>query len=233
MRAASPREAEAVLAADDREAFEAKAVEIEAKLKVAADRKQELFAELLQAGYVLAAVGGEDDAAQLEIEEGARDWLRIRLRVAAAERALGAYREAHCGPMMKNASGAFHAIGRGAYERLESQLTGEGEVPIGVPKGGGAKLAPKMSKSARFQLYLALRAGYREFVDRYGPVPCIADDMLETFDDFRAEDTFKVFAGVAEYGQIVYLNRHRRLCGIVREVCPSAGIDALPDPSAA
>lgn len=243
MRAASPQDAEAALIADDREALEAEAAEIEAKLEDAAARKLELFAELQRAGDALAAVGGEDDAARLEqerrttlleIEEGARDWLRIRLGVAAAKRAIDAYREAHRSSMMENASEAFRTISRGAYKRLESQPADKGEVLIGVPKGDGAKLAPEMSKGARFQLYLALRvAGYREFVDRHGPVPFIADDILETFDDFRAEETFKVFASMAEYGQVIYLSHHRHLCDIAREVCPSVGIHELPDPSAA
>ncbi len=243
MGAASPQEAEAALADADREALEAKAAEVKAKLEDAAARKQALFAELQQADHALKAVDDEDDAAQLEqkrrtvlleIEDRARDWLRIRLGVAAAERALDAYREAHRSSMMKNASEAFRTVSRGAYERLESQLTDKGEVLIGVPKGGGAKLASEMSKGARFQLYLALRvAGYREFVDRHGPVPFIADDILETFDDFRAEEAFRLFAGMAEYGQVVYLSHHRHLCDIAREVCPAAGIHQLPDPSAA
>ena len=241
MGAASPQEAEAALADADREALEAKAAEVKAKLEDAAARKQALFAELQQADHALKAVDDEDDAAQLEqkrrtmlleIEDRARDWLRIRLGVAAAERALDAYREAHRSSMMENASEAFRTVSRGAYERLESQLTDKGEVLIGVPKGGGAKLAPDMSKGARFQLYLALRvAGYREFVDRHGPVPFIADDILETFDDFRAEEAFRLFAGMAEYGQVVYLSHHRHLCDIAREVCPAAGIHQLPDPS--
>ena len=242
MGAASSQDAKAALADADRGAIEAKEAKIKVELEDAAARKQERFHKLQQAGDALAAVGGEDDAARLEqerrttlleIEEGARDWLRIRLGVAAAKRALDAYLEAHRSSMMKNASEAFRTISRGAYERLESQLTDGGEVLIGVPKGGGAKLAPEMSKGARFQLYLALRvAGYREFVDRHGPVPFIADDILETFDDFRAEETFKVFASMAEYGQVVYLSHHRHLCDIAREVCPSVRIHELPGPSA-
>jgi len=48
-----------------------------------------------------------------------------------------------------------------------------------------------MSKGTRFQLYLALRvAGYHEFASSRRPVPFIADDIMETFDDFRAEEAF-------------------------------------------
>lgn len=120
-------------------------------------------------------------------------------------------------------------ISRGAYSDLDSQLTDEGEILIGVPAAGGAKLAPEMSKGTRFQLYLALRvAGYREFVERHGPVPFTADDILETFDDFRAEEAFRLFADTAKFGQVVYLSHHRHLCDIAREVCPSFTAHVLP-----
>ena len=242
MGAASPRDAEAALADADRDALEAKAAGIAAKLGDAAARKQAQFHALQTAGDALAAVGGGDDAARLEqqrrttlleIEEGAHEWLRVRLGVLAAERALDAWREAHRSSMMTNASEAFRIVSRGAYSRLESQLTDNGERLIGVPAAGGAKLVSELSKGTRFQLYLALRvAGYREFADRHGAVPFIADDILETFDDFRAEEAFRLFADMAEYGQTIYLSHHRHLCDIAREVCPSVKVHELPDAAA-
>ena len=88
-----------------------------------------------------------------------------------------------------------------------------------------------MSKGARrFQLYLALRvADYFEFVDQHGPVPLVADDILETFDDFRAEEAFRLFTEMAGVGQVIYLSHHRHLCEIAREVCPNVTIHELPE----
>ncbi len=238
MDADSPCDAKAALAGVDQNALKAEAAEIAEKLKEFSVCKQARFHSLQKANDALAAVGSDDDAARLEqerrtvlleIEEGARDWLRVRLGVAAAERALDDYRRKHRSSMMKNASEAFRTISRGAYSGLDSQLTDKGEILIGVPAAGGAKLAPEMSKGTRFQLYLALRvAGYREFVERHGPVPFIADDILETFDDFRAEEAFRLFADMAKFGQVVYLSHHRHLCDIAREVCPSVTVHALP-----
>src|SRR3546814_13903195 len=86
-----------------------------------------------------------------------------------------------------------------------------------------------MSKGTRFQLYLALRvAGYFEFAKTRSPVPFLADDIMETFDDFRAEEAFRLFAQMAQVGQVVYFTHHQHLCEIVRTVCPSARIHALP-----
>jgi len=44
---------------------------------------------------------------------------------------------------------------------------------------------------------------------------------METFDDFRAEETFRLFAGMAQHGQVIYLTHHRHLIDIARKVCPS------------
>jgi len=52
-------------------------------------------------------------------------------------------------------------------------------------------------------------------------VPFIADDTMETFDDFRADETFRLFAGMAQHGQVIYLTHHRHLIDIARKVCPS------------
>ena len=132
--------------------------------------------------------------------------------------------------MMKRASEAFRTISRGAYSRLDAQLTDKGEVLMGIGASGGAKIASEMSKGARFQLYLALRvAGYFEFVDQHGPVPFVADDILETFDDFRAEEAFRLFTEMAEVGQVIYLGHHRHLCEIARAVCPNVTIHELPE----
>jgi uncharacterized protein YhaN len=51
---------------------------------------------------------------------------------------------------------------------------------------------------------------------------------METFDDFRAEEAFRLFAQMAQPGQVIYLTHHRHLCDIARHVCPSVTIHPLP-----
>ena len=77
------------------------------------------------------------------------------------------------------------------------------EVSSSIAKGseGGSKIASELSKGTRFQLYLALRvAGYHEFARGQVPPPFFADDIMETFDDFRAEEAFRLLAGMAATG---------------------------------
>ena len=159
--------------------------------------------------------------------------LRLKLGIAAAERALRAYREKHRNSMMIEASNAFQTISRGAYSSLATLPDKDTEVLIGLMAAGGSKIAAEMSKGTRFQLYLALRvAGYYEFARSRQSLPFIADDILETFDDFRAEETFRLFAQMAEKGQVIYLTHHRHLCDIARSVCPSVKVHELPGPNA-
>ncbi len=239
MKARSLEEAVSALENTDSDKLEREIAELKARLKDASGRTNELYLALGRAEDAISAVGGDNAVARLEqqrrtvllnIEEGSLAYLRTQLGIEAAERALSAYRDEHRSSMMRRASEAFRTISRGAYSRLDAQLTDKGEVLMGIGASGGAKIASEMSKGARFQLYLALRvAGYFEFVDQHGPVPFVADDILETFDDFRAEEAFRLFTEMAGVGQVIYLSHHRHLCEIAREVCPNVTIHELPE----
>ena len=85
-----------------------------------------------------------------------------------------------------------------------------------------------MSKGARFQLYLALRvAGYHELAKARRPAPFIADDIMETFDHFRAEEALKLFADMGRVGQVIYFTHHLHLAEIAQRICPEARVHEL------
>ena len=224
----------------DPEDLERTIVEMDARLEDVTGGTQELYHKVKSARENLHAIGGDSAVASLEeqrstclleIQERAREYLRLKFGIQAAELALRAYRDKHRSSMMERASKSFRTISRDAYTRLDAQWTEKGEVLLGIAAGGNARIASQMSKGARFQLYLALRlAGYQEFVDLHGPVPFFADDILETFDDFRAEEAFQLFSQMANVGQVVYLSHHRHLCRIAQDVCPSVKIHELPGP---
>jgi uncharacterized protein YhaN len=239
LHVATLEEAETMLARADESAFAAELAELRARFNDQDQRARELHTENSKAVDALAAVGGDDAVARLEeqrrtvlleIEAGARRYLKLRAGIAAAEHALRAYREQHQSPMMKRASEAFRIISREAYIGLAAQRIKDAEVLVALPAGGGSKIASELSKGTRFQLYLALRvAGYHEFATRSETVPFIADDIMETFDDFRAEEAFRLFAGMAEVGQVIYMTHHQHLCDIARRLCPAVRIHALGD----
>jgi uncharacterized protein YhaN len=237
LRLGEMAQAEWVLDAADRPALDAELLELKARFDDHDRRCHALFAARSTAIDQVEAIGGDSRVAEiegrrrtilLEIEDGAMRYLLLRAGATATELALRAYRERHRSSMMARASEAFRTISRGAYAGLATQPAKEGETLIAQAAGGGSKAADTLSKGTRFQLYLALRvAGYHEFAKARSPVPFVADDIMETFDDFRAEEAFRLFADMARVGQVIYLTHHRHLCELARKVCPGVRIHDL------
>jgi uncharacterized protein YhaN len=238
LRLPSIAEAEAVLDGADREALELELAELKGRFDDQDQRTRDLFTAHSRATDSVEVVGGDESVARieaerrtilLEIEEKARRYIRLRAGVVAAEHGLRAYRDKHRSSMMIRASQAFKTISRGAYRGLATQPDKDVEILICMGAGASSKVASELSKGTHFQLYLALRvAGYHEFVQSRQPVLFVADDIMETFDDFRAEEAFRLFGEMAEVGQIIYLTHHRHLCGIAQHVCPGARVHELP-----
>ncbi|ESQ76186.1 AAA family ATPase [Asticcacaulis sp. AC402] len=237
VEAATMEEAEAELTGFDPAQCQ---VDMERLAQAVADgdsRVRDLFAERSKAEDRINQVGGDAAVARLEeerrtlllvIEDGAVNWLKLKLGVAATEQALRLYRDEHRSSLLVKASEAFSIVSRKAYRGLSTQYEKDSEVLVALCADGTSKLASELSKGTRFQLYLALRvAGYQAFVADRRSVPFIADDILETFDDFRAEETFGVFAEMAKAGQVIYLTHHKHLCDIASKVCPTLTIHEL------
>ena len=229
--------AEMILSAVDEPGLRLEMEALEARLEQCDRDASELHAERRDAERALAAVGGGDAAAHIEerrrtvmaeIEERATAYLRLRVGILAAETALRLYRERHRSAMMQRASAAFSAISGGEYTGLATQAEKGEEFLIANAAGGGSKLARDLSKGTRFQLYLALRmAGYHEIAATREPVPFIADDIMETFDDNRAGRAFGLMAEMARVGQVIYLTHHHHLCDIARKACPDVTVHML------
>ena len=235
--AGSLEAARAVLECADQAALAAELIELKIKAPLDDQAHAEAHSAHKEAVSRLEAVGGDDAVARLEekrrtileeIKDGARRYLTLRAGVAAADEALRLYRDRHRGAMMERASQAFRLISRGAYRALTTAPNGEGETLIALGADGGSKAAEQLSKGARFQLYLALRvAGYHELAKTRTPAPFIADDIMETFDHFRAEEALRLFAEMGRVGQVIYFTHHQHLAEIAKAVCPEARVHEL------
>lgn len=212
-------------------------LEIEARrqkdaLDLARSDTEARFAELMAAKQAVIAIGGDDAVARIATERAnllhdlaqkAKDYLAQRFAVVALEQGLRRYRDSHRSAMLARASDAFRQLSRGGYSGLAAQPDGLSEVLVAQTAKGGAKLATDLSKGTRFQLYLALRiAGYHELAKSSPPVPFIADDIMETFDDQRAEQAFGLLGDMSHCGQVIYLTHHQHLCDIALSACPGA-----------
>jgi uncharacterized protein YhaN len=229
--------ARAALKASERAALEQELGDLDLRATADEAAHAERYAALAEATTALAAVGGDDAVARIEekrqtileeIKEGARRYLTLRAGVAAADQALKLYRDRHRGAMMERASKSFSEISRGAYRGLAAEPDGTNERLIALGAEGGSKSAEQLSRGARFQLYLALRvAGYHELAKARRPAPFVADDIMETFDHFRAEEALKLFADMGRVGQVIYLTHHWHLVEIAKKVCPETRVHQL------
>lgn len=237
IRAETIEQAETILDAVDGDQLDAELIVLQGRFEDEDGRTRDLFSARCRAEDRISAVGGDAAIAHLDakrrtvllaIEDKAVAYLRLRLGISAADRALKAYRERHRSSMMERASEAFRLISRGSYEELVTQPSNGSELLIAKGSDGGSKLASELSKGTRFQLYLALRvAGYHEFARAHQPGPFLADDIMETFDDSRAEEAFRLLSDMACTGQVVYFTHHRHLCEIAKAVEPTTIIHDL------
>ena len=237
LKLAQPAEAEALLEHADNTVLKAELQTLREQDETQDQHKQEQYRLWKQAEQLMRdAQAGDDSAAKLdeqrrtlllEIEEQSKQYLRLRFGISAAEQALRLYRDQHRSSMMAQASAAFAAISQGSYRQLTTQTDKDSEILIAIAADGSSKTADELSKGTRFQLYLALRiAGYYEFVARR-PMPFIADDIMETFDDDRARETFRLFAQMSQKGQVIYLTHHQHLCDIAKEIYPDVRLHRL------
>jgi len=237
MQVQSLEEALAGLADADLAELRREQAEFAMRLEDLDERAKNLFADKARATDRLTAIGGDDAAARLdanrrtlllEMEDLALRYLRLRSGSLVAERGIRAYRDKHRSAMMNRASEAFRLITRDEYTGLATRPDKDREALIGLSRHGGSKLAVEMSKGTQFQLYLALRlAGYEEFAAARPSVPFIADDIMETFDEPRSEEVFRLFGQMAQVGQVVYLTHHRHLCEIAAQVVPQTKIHEI------
>lgn len=180
----------------------------------------------------LGAAGGVDHAqtrAALleELREAARHAALTRIGLMAATGALRRLREDRRGAMLQSAERAFARMTGGEWPRLEAQPTGTGERLVGI-RDGRPVAADAMSTGTRGQLYLALRvAGHADFTSRFGPLPFLTDDILETFDDSRAAAALALVSEMGRSGQAIMFTHHRHLVDLGREVIPDLSVVEL------
>jgi len=134
--------------------------------------------------------------------------------------------------MLENAKRAFVAITCGSYIDLTTQPAkkSNSEDLVGIKNTGQSTLAIDMSSGTRAQLYLALRiAAYQDYCKTREPLPFVADDIMESFDEQRTEATLKLLNEMAKQGQIIYLTHHRHVLDIAqRTLRENVNVHELP-----
>jgi len=68
-----------------------------------------------------------------------------------------------------------------------------------------SKPVKTLSTGTGYQLYLSLRAAaHADYARKRTPLPFVADDIMESFDDERSAAAFQVLGNMAKDGQVLY-----------------------------
>jgi uncharacterized protein YhaN len=236
-------EIEQELCGCDADALAADAQALEGEIAAREDRLKHLYYDMKKAEEQVEAVGADEKAAELgerrrlvllQIEDETRRYLRLMAGVAAAEAALRAYRDKHRSAMMLSAAQRFRRITGGRFSDLQARPDKDGETLVAIKADGGSLLVDGMSDGTRDQLYLALRmAGYQEYAATREPLPFIADDIMQSFDDDRARAAFAMLADISRLGQVIYLTHHTHLRDLAHDTLDRVMIHELPAPGVA
>ena len=130
----------------------------------------------------------------------------------------------------------FSQMTHGAYDRLspapEDKDSEDHGRLIAHEAGGAETHIGRLSQGTRDQLYLALRlVAIGDHVQGAAPLPFVADDILQTFDDDRARSALEALVDLSQHVQVIVLTHHPHLEAVARglpvHVCR---IPADPEP---
>ena len=240
LKVQSVQEAEALLEETNPENVESDYVECQTERKTADEEFRSAIEARSRAERDLDAVGSDDrvvkvrqriQTALAEAEDGAERALRLRLGLLTAERALKHYRDEHRNSMLRHTERNFVAITGGAYSELSAESSDGTEFMTAYrPSDSLSCQVEDLSKGTRFQLYFSLRmAAYTNFCEKIGPLPFVADDIMESFDDERAKEAFALMAEISANGQMIYFTHHQHVLGIAESACgESVRIHRMP-----
>ncbi len=115
----------------------------------------------------------------------------------------------------------FARLTGGAYDRLSPASDGKDSESYGRlvahEAGGGEKHIGQLSEGTRDQLYLALRlVAVEDHVQSAPPLPFVADDILQTFDDVRARAALEALVGLSHHVQVILLTHHPHIEQVAR-----------------
>ncbi|HRQ81073.1 MAG TPA: hypothetical protein PKZ97_08135, partial [Azospirillaceae bacterium] len=139
------------------------------------------------------------------------------------------YREANQDPLLGRASALFAAAagalpGGDPVIGLESLVGEDGRPALHVRRRSGVALAVSgLSEGTGDQLFLALRlAALEQRVEVGRPLPFIADDVFQTFDDDRTAACLALLAELGRRAQIIVFTHHRHVVRAAEQAAAGA-----------
>ncbi len=197
--------------------------------RVASAAAQDAAARIERAEGALRTLAAGQDATRAATDRQAAAARAARVLEDALVQHLAAAMLDHALQQVEASSSANQRLGRigatfatltgGAYNRLSpAEEDGESKEHgrlIAHESGGGEKHIARLSEGTRDQLYLALRlVAVEDHVRGAPPLPFVADDVLQTFDDTRARAAMEALVELSRHVQVIVLTHHPHLLGV-------------------
>jgi uncharacterized protein YhaN len=197
------------LASAELEARSAQAA-LEQHAAEAARLKQTLAQREAETSYT-DAIAAQNEAAAMA-GRVLREALVAKLAACLLDSAMQSVEQQATPAMLKRIEHWFGMLTRGAYPHVGTDQTDDGEAALVLTQAGlphEPKRVHQLSEGTRDQLYLALRLAA---IERHpAALPFIADDILQTSDDDRAEAALAAMLDLSQTTQVILLTHHQHI----------------------
>ena len=186
--------------------------------------------ELDQAGSGLDAAEAAQrrEAAQAMLSRTAEEALVLHASHALLQAALDRQARNVDQPLLTRIGEVFRAITSGAQGGVRVEDAKDGQTMVALEADGVArKPLDQLSEGTSDQLYLALRiAALEDYATTASPLPFIADDILQTFDDSRTAATIQALQTLSERVQVIVLTHHPHV-GVLAAGLPGNAVQVI------
>jgi hypothetical protein len=150
------------------------------------------------------------EAAQAMLARTAEEALVLHATHALLQAALDRQAAGADQPLLARIGAVFRTITGGAQAGVRIEETKDGQTMVALEADGvGRKSLDQLSEGTCDQLYLALRiAALEDYAASTPPLPFIADDILQTFDDPRTTATLRALVELSARVQVIVLTHH-------------------------
>ena len=211
---AGERNAAETAVADARGRAEAAAVQLD-KLRIAFDEDANRTAAI--------ETRAEHEAAATLYARRLEEQLVLQVASSMLARAMAAVEQDAGGSSLKRISDTFATVTNGAYGIATADDSPDGAVLQAVEHRfpQERKELQQLSEGTRDQLYLALRlVALRDHCTVASPLPFIADDILQTFDDDRAKAALRALVELSADLQVIVLTHHEHIARLAESLKP-------------
>jgi uncharacterized protein YhaN len=180
-------------------------------------------------GQDAAEAAQRREAAQAMLARTAEEALVLHAAHALLQAALDRQASAADQPLLARIGEVFRMITGGRQAGVRIEDTRDGQTMVALEADGVTrKPLDQLSEGTSDQLYLALRiAALEDYAATTPPLPFIADDILQTFDDPRTTATMQALLGLSERVQVIVLTHHPHV-GVLADSLPGGAVRVIP-----